>query len=76
MRPIHQKPIERSDEEKEAMAEAASLPAIDWKGMKRTDIRLVLQRLYYSRLHVLTKAVQNFAKGFREGMDEVTKRKD
>lgn len=38
------------------------------------DLRPVLQKLYYTRARVLSKTIQAFAEGFREGIDEVKQR--
>ena len=49
----------------------------DWKEAFKgdhRDVRRFLQRIYYTRAWVLTKTVQSFAEGFREGIDEVKKR--
>ena len=74
MRPVHQLPVQEdkaeetswSDdfEEKEGSGDAA-------QDARSRDLRRVLQRLYYSRARVLSKTVESFAEGFREGMRDV-----
>ena len=68
---MHLKYIEEEKKRKDANEDWGE---IDWKELTQEsgrDLRLLLQKIYYSKARVLTKTIAYFIQGYREGRQEV-----